>query len=170
MRLRSSLAASAAALAVCAAASTAIGGSIPQAGGPAPNFSLQLIANGSGTVTPGTYHGKGLYLNFFASWCIPCKEEVPWIATLSKQYAKRGVVVVGVDELESLSAAKGFVAKFKLPYPIGLDDSEAVGASYGLIGLPMHVFIGADGKLVKRVPGEMSQDQIRAALDQIAHR
>ena len=143
---------------------------IPQAGAPAPPFSLDLIANGQGTVTLDTYKGKGVYLNFFASWCIPCKAEVPSIARLSKVYAKRGVVVVGVDELESPDAARAFVARYKLPYVIGLDDSGTLGASYGLIGLPLHVFIGADGKLVARREGEMTEDQIRAGLDQIAHR
>ena len=142
---------------------------IPQTGAPAPNFSLELIANGSGTVSLDKYHGRGVYLNFFASWCIPCKAEVPSISRLSKIYAKRGVVVVGVDELESLDAAKSFVARYKLPYPIGLD-SGALGASYGLIGLPLHVFIGPDGKIVARRSGEMSESEIRSSLDQIARR
>jgi len=89
---------------------------------------------------------------------------------LSKTYAKRGVVVLGVDELESIAAARAFVARFKLPYAIGLDDSGALGSSYGLIGLPLHVFIGADGKIVARRSGEMSEDQIRAGMEQIAHK
>lgn len=155
-------------LAVCGAGSAYAG--IPKTGAPAPNFSLELIANGQGTVSLDKYKGKGLYLNFFASWCIPCKAEVPSIAQLSKAYAKKGVVVLGVDELESIDAARGFVAKFKLPYAIGMDDSGALGASYGLIGLPLHVFIGADGKIVERRAGEMSADQIRAGLDQIARK
>jgi cytochrome c biogenesis protein CcmG/thiol:disulfide interchange protein DsbE len=143
---------------------------IPQVGAPAPAFSIPAIANASGDLTLSRYAGKAIYLNFFASWCEPCKAEVPSIVQLSKEYAKRGVVVIGIDELESASAADGFVARFKLPYPIGLDDSGSVGGSYGLIGMPMHVFIGADGKLVLRRAGEMSADQIRAALDQIARR
>ena len=143
---------------------------IPQTGAPAPNFSLELIANGQGTVSLAKYKGKGLYLNFFASWCVPCKAEVSSIAQLSKAYSKRGVAVVGVDELESLAAAKDFVSRYKLPYPIGMDDSGALGASYGLIGLPLHVFIGADGKIVARRSGQMSEAEIRAALDQIARK
>jgi len=143
---------------------------IPQTGSPAPNFSLELIANGRGTVSLDKYKGKGLYLNFFASWCVPCKAEVPSITQLSKAYAKRGVVVLGVDELESVAAAKGFISRFNVPYPVGMDDSGALGASYGLIGLPLHIFIGPDGKLVARRSGQMSEDQIRAALDQIARK
>lgn len=157
----------AAALLLASGAGTAVAG-IPQDGAPAPTFSLELIANGQGTVSLDKYKGKGLYLNFFASWCQPCKAEVPSIVELSKEYAKRNVVVLGIDELESINAAKGFVAQFKMPYPIGVDDSGAIGASYGLIGMPLSVFIGPDGKVVKRVAGEMSPAQIKAGLDSIA--
>lgn len=159
-------------LALIAALSVPIGASanIPQPGAPAPNFSLELIANGHGNASLDAYRGKAVYLNFFASWCVPCKEEVPSIAAFAKAYAKRGVVVIGVDELESVAAARGFVTRYHLPYPIGLDDSGSLGASYGLIGLPLHVFIGTDGKIVARRSGEMTPDQIRAGLDQIARR
>lgn len=154
------------ALLVCGAGVAFAG--IPQPGTQAPPFSLELIANGHGTVSLDKYKGKGIYINFFASWCQPCKAEVPYIVQYSKEYAKRDVVVLGVDELESVGAAKGFVTQFKMPYPIGLDDSGAIGASYGLIGMPLSVFIGADGKIVKRVAGEMSASQIKAGLDSIA--
>jgi thiol-disulfide isomerase/thioredoxin len=143
---------------------------IPQPGAQAPNFSLELIANGQGTVSLDKYKGKGVYLNFFASWCVPCKAEVPSIAQLSKVYAKRGVVVIGVDELESPDAARSFVARFKLPYPVGLDDSGALGASYGIIGMPLSVFIGRDGKIAMRRSGQLTETQIRAGLDQIARK
>ena len=168
--LRRAAAGLAAAIALAASCVASASAAIPQTGAPAPNFSLELIANGQGTVSLDKFKGKGLYLNFFASWCVPCKAEVPSIARLSKSYAKRGVVVVGVDELESVDAAKGFGARFKLPYAIGMGDSGALGASYGLIGLPLHVFIGPDGKIVQRRAGEMSEDQIRAGLDQIARK
>jgi thiol-disulfide isomerase/thioredoxin len=168
IRTKTTALVAAVALALCGV--SAASASIPQTGAAAPKFSLELIANGSGTVTLDKYKGKGIYLNFFASWCVPCKAEVPSIARLSKAYAKRGVVVLGVDELESIEAARGFVTRYKLPYPIGLDDSGSLGASYGLIGLPLHVFIGADGKIVARRSGEMSEDQIRAGMDQIAHK
>src|SRR5215469_15805223 len=167
MMLRSIALSAAAALLLIGGADTA-NAAIPQTGAPAPQFSLELIANGQGTVSLDKYKGKGLYLNFFASWCQPCKAEVPSIIQFSKVYAKRNVVVLGIDELESVNAAKGFVAQFKMPYPIGIDDSGAIGASYGLIGMPLSVFIGPDGKVVKRVSGEMSTAQIKAGLDSIA--
>lgn len=143
---------------------------VPRAGAPAPSFSMNAIANSTGTLTLDRFKGKGVYLNFFASWCLPCKAEVPSIAKLSKTYAKKGVVVIGVDEFESVNVAQAFVTKFNLPYAIGADNSGTVGASYGLIGMPLHVFIGADGKIALRRDGELTADQIRAGLDQIARR
>jgi cytochrome c biogenesis protein CcmG/thiol:disulfide interchange protein DsbE len=159
-----------AACALLLAASTARAGGIPQPGSPAPDFAMTLIANGKGSVSLATFKGHPLYLNFFASWCQPCKAELPSIVSLSKTYSKKGVIVLGVDELESTSAALGFVKTFDVPYPVGIDDSGSIGAAYGLIGMPMHVFVGADGKVVLRRDGEMSADQIKAALDTIATR
>jgi thiol-disulfide isomerase/thioredoxin len=156
--------ASAIALATLLPASAAI----PQTGAPAPAFSVPALANATGTISLAQYKGKGVYLNFFASWCQPCKAEVPDIARLSKIYARKGVVVIGIDELESATAASGFVNQFKLPYPIGLDTSGTVGGSYGLIGMPLHVFISANGTLLERRAGEMSANQIQAGLDLIA--
>jgi thiol-disulfide isomerase/thioredoxin len=143
---------------------------VPQTGQAAPNFSMGLIANGHGTFTLAKLKGRAIYLNFFASWCVPCKAELPSIAQLSKKYAKKGVTVVGVDELESTEVTLKFAQQFKLPYEIGIDDSGSIGASYGLIGMPLHVFIGADGKVVLRRAGQMNEDQIRAGLDQIARK
>jgi thiol-disulfide isomerase/thioredoxin len=162
-RLIAALAA-AIALACIAPASAAI----PQTGAPAPAFSIPALANATGTISLSNYKGKAVYLNFFASWCLPCKAEVPSIASLSKIYARKGVVVIGIDELESATAASTFVNQYKLPYPIGLDTSGAVGGSYGLIGMPLHAFIAANGTLVERREGEMSAAQIQAGLDQIA--
>jgi thiol-disulfide isomerase/thioredoxin len=151
---------------LCSTAPAAM--AVPQTGQAAPNFSMGVIANGHGTFTLSKLKGRAVYLNFFASWCVPCKAELPSIAQLSKKYAKKGVTVIGVDELESTEVALKFSQQFKLPYEIGIDDSGSIGASYGLIGMPLHVFIGADGKVVLRRSGQMNEDQIRAGLDQIA--
>lgn len=162
------IAAAAAALALAGSAVSA--GEIPQAGSPAPAFTMPLVANGTGAVSLSSYRGHPVYLNFFASWCGPCKAELPSIVSLSKTYAKKGVIVLGIDELESPGAAVSFAKAFGVQYPVGVDSSGSIGAAYGLIGMPMHVFIGADGKIALRRPGEMSGDQIGAELAVIAKR
>lgn len=140
----------------------------PHTGAQAPAFSLPVIANGSGTLSLASLKGRGVYLNFFASWCGPCKEEVRYIGKLSKEFAKHNVVVVGVDELEAADKAKAFAVQYGLPYRITLDNSGDVGGSYGLIGLPLHVFIAPDGTVAAYRVGEMSEPQIRAALQGVS--
>lgn len=136
----------------------------PKVGAPAPAFSLPLAANGQGAVTLASLKGHGVYLNFFATWCGPCKVEAPYIGKLSREFAKKNVVVIGVDELEGPDRAKGFAAQYGLPYKIGVDSDGEMGGSFGIIGLPLHVFIAPDGTVTMHREGEMSELQIRAAL------
>jgi peroxiredoxin len=149
-------------------ASAASADAPPRAGAPAPAFSLPVVANGHGTVSLASLKGHNVYLNFFASWCEPCKAEAASIAELSKQYAAHNVVVVGIDELEQAEAAKGFAARYHLPYSIALDTSGDVGGSYGLLGLPLHVFISTDGTVAAYRVGEMSPTQIRTELQTLS--
>lgn len=148
--------------------SQAWGAAPPRRGDPAPPFSLPVIANGKGELTLASLRGHGVYLNFFASWCRPCKQEVPAIVSLSKQYARRNIVVVGIDELEPADTARRFVSEFHMPYKIVLDDSGDVGGAYGLFGMPLSVFIAPDGSVVSYHVGEMSEAAIRAALQSLA--
>lgn len=149
-----------------AAAVAAYGAAPPRVGTPAPQFSLPLVANGQGSVNLASLRGHAVYLNFFASWCQPCKAEVPYISQLAQQFSKRHVVVIGIDELESADRAKQFASRFKLGYRIVSDANGDVGGAYGLIGLPLHVFISPDGTVAVYREGEMSEPQVRSALAQ----
>jgi cytochrome c biogenesis protein CcmG/thiol:disulfide interchange protein DsbE len=151
-----------------AAVTTALAAAPPKTGAPAPAFSLPVVANGNGNLSLRGLRGHAIYLNFFASWCGPCKDEVPFIGKLSREYAKRNIVVVGVDELEPADKARQFVAQYHLPYRIALDDSGDVGGSYGLIGLPLHVFIGRNGNVAGYRIGEISEPQLRQQLQALS--
>jgi cytochrome c biogenesis protein CcmG, thiol:disulfide interchange protein DsbE len=155
-------------LVVVIAVAQALAAAPPRAGAPAPAFALPVVVNGNGNISLASLKGHAVYLNFFASWCEPCKEEVPYIGKLSKQYAKDNVVVVGIDELESADKAKQFAARYNLPYRVALDDNGDVGGAYGLIGLPLHVFIASDGKVAAYRVGEMSETQINTQLAAVA--
>jgi len=146
----------------------AVAASPPKTGAPAPAFSLPIVANGTGNLSLQALRGHAIYLNFFASWCGPCKQEVPYIGRLSKEYARHNVVVVGVDELEPADKAKEFAAQYHLPYRVTLDDNGDVGGSYGLIGLPMHVFIARDGTVAAYRIGEISEVQLRKQLQALS--
>lgn len=116
-----------------------------------------------GRLTFSSLRGKPIYLNFFATWCGPCNEEAPDINALQKQFASRGLQVVGIDELENAKKAAQFVKKFGLVYPAVVDEGTLQG-EYAINGLPVHVFIDRQGVIRKMVAGEMSKRQITAAI------
>ncbi|HET9393108.1 MAG TPA: TlpA disulfide reductase family protein [Candidatus Rubrimentiphilum sp.] len=141
-------------LAGCASNS---GKQLAQAAKPAPDWT-QPTSTG-GTLTLSSLRGKPVYLNFFATWCPPCKDEAPYINSLQKQYASRGLQVVGIDELENAKLAESFRRQFHLVYP-AVVDSGTLQAQYLINGLPVHVFIGRDGVIRKIVAGEMPRNEI----------
>ena len=110
--------------------------------------------------------GKPIYINFFATWCPPCNEEAPDINALQKQYAGRGLRVVGVDELEDAKKAAQFVRKYDLVYPAVVDDGT-LQDQYRVNGLPVHVFIDRGGVIRKIVTGEMTKKQIAQSIEAI---
>ena len=137
----------------------------PRPGDVAPPFTLKRDTGG--TLALSSLKGKPVYLNFFASWCAPCNEEAPSVVSLAKKYKAKGLVVVGVDEQEDVSKAKGFAAKYSLPYTVVLDDGP-MGKDYGAIALPVHVFIDKNGKISTYRLGEMAPNEIEDAIKKIA--
>jgi thiol-disulfide isomerase/thioredoxin len=138
---------------------------IPLAGQSAPDFSLPAPSGKGKPVTLAALRGHPVYVNFFASWCGPCNDEAPSIAQFRARYAKRGLTVVGVDELEPSSAGAGFQAKYHGPFTlIGVDESGAIGKEYGAIAMPVHVFINARGVVTTYHLGQMSDADIDAAI------
>jgi cytochrome c biogenesis protein CcmG/thiol:disulfide interchange protein DsbE len=141
---------------------------IPRPGDPAPAFSL-ATADGK-TIGSAALRGKPVYLNFFATWCGPCRVETPAIVALSRKYAARGLRVVGVDVGESPAKALGFAHDFNVPYTLAVDPDNATRASYGGgLYFPLHVFIDAHGIVRSYHPGEMSTADIDAAIRRILH-
>jgi cytochrome c biogenesis protein CcmG/thiol:disulfide interchange protein DsbE len=133
------------------------GKQLAQATQPAPDWT-QPTSTG-GTLTLSSLRGKAVYLNFFATWCPPCRDEAPYINSLQKQYGSRGLQVVGIDELENAKLAESFRQRFNLVYP-AVVDSGTLQAQYLINGLPVHVFIGRDGVIRKIVAGEMPKNEI----------
>jgi cytochrome c biogenesis protein CcmG/thiol:disulfide interchange protein DsbE len=158
VRLRTVLAA-AAALTLLPIAALAV----PQAGKPAPAFSLP--SPDGKTITLDALRGKPVYVNFFASWCGPCNVEAPSIGKLRTQYAKRGLQVLGIDELDDTNAGIAFVRKYDNPYTlVALDGDGKFGKAYGAIAMPVHVFIDRRGIVTTYRVGEMSPAEIEAAI------
>ena len=130
---------------------------------PAPDFTLERLDGGSMKLSD--LRGKAVLLNFWATWCGPCKIETPWLVELQSQYASQGLQVVGVAMDDS---GKDEIAKFAkdmgVNYPVLLG-KEAVGDAYGGVpALPETFFIGRDGKIVDRIIGLKGRAEIEDSI------
>jgi cytochrome c biogenesis protein CcmG, thiol:disulfide interchange protein DsbE len=137
----------------------------PRVGGPAPNFSLARL-DGTGSVSLRSLRGKTVVLNFWASWCDPCKREAPTLERLWQQYRGKGVVVLGVDSNDSKSDARRFVSAHSITYPVVSDPTALVAANrYDVADLPVTYVIDRTGRVVgDRVLGPISDGQFAAAF------
>src|SRR5215472_8459253 len=137
-------------------------------GTPAPNFTLPTLDGKN--LSLSDLHGKAVIVNFWATWCGPCKIETPWLVELQNQYGAQGLQVIG-DAMDD--SGKDEIAKFAkemgMNYPVLLG-KEAVGDAYGGIPyLPQSFFIGRDGKIVDKIIGidsrSVIEQGIKKALD-----
>ncbi|HKD01012.1 MAG TPA: redoxin domain-containing protein [Terriglobales bacterium] len=135
-------------------------------GQPAPEFALQSL-DGQ-TVHLSDFRGKAVLLNFWATWCEPCKIEMPWFVELQKQYGPEGLQIVGVamDDSSQQDISK-FARNMGVNYPI-LIGKEAVGDSYGgLQFLPATFYIDRDGKVVDKIFGLKGRGEIEDNVKKI---
>lgn len=142
--------------------------SIARVGEPAPDFSLKTI-EGDG-VKLSDFKGKTVLLNLWASWCPPCRYEMPGIQAAYEKYKDRGLVVLGIDYAvqDNLQDAKDFVEEFKLTFPILLDETGEVSAGlYGMRGLPTSYFIDKEGILQHIQVGAMLPEKLEEILTKI---
>lgn len=135
-----------------------------RAGQRAPDFTLKALDNKP--LSLRQLRGKPVYISFFATWCAPCREEAPGLVKLSKQYAKRGLAIVGIDDQEPKDKAESFRDDFKLPFRIAVGDAKLI-AAYGVIALPVHVFIDRRGFVKTYRLGEMAFPDVERAIKSI---
>ncbi len=117
-----------------------------QSGVEAPDFEL-VDLNGDRR-TLGSYRGRVVFLNFWATWCPPCREEMPSMQALYEQYSDSGLAVVAVDLQESEAAVSAFAREFEITFDILLDTDGRVGAMYGIRSIPTTYIVGRDGMIV----------------------
>ena len=136
---------------------------VAQTHGPAPQFSLPALSPTSRTVSLAGFRGHDLVVNFWASWCIPCRVEMPLLESAYR--SERGkVMFVGIDTNDTRSAAQSFLRRERVTYPTAFDPNGEVASEYGLFGLPVSVFISAVGKVAGRHIGQIDAPSLQAAL------
>jgi cytochrome c biogenesis protein CcmG/thiol:disulfide interchange protein DsbE len=137
----------------------------PRKGFLAPDFTLTTL-DGS-TVRLSELRGRPVLVNFWASWCGPCRAEMPHIQAAFEAYAADGLVVLGVDQMESSLAVFAFVDEFGLTFPIPLDSDGEVSAAYQVRGLPTSFFVDADGVIRDSFTGPMTAGLLESKLELI---
>jgi thiol-disulfide isomerase/thioredoxin len=151
------------------------GAEMAAAGKPAPDFSVKNLDGKD--VTLADYKGKVVLVNFWATWCDPCRIEIPWLIEMQNKYGPRGFTVLGVAmDDEGKSVVAPFIEKErfdvggqKLPmnYPIVLGNDNVADKFGGLLGYPTSVLISPDGKIVKRITGIISEDEITRQIEDL---
>jgi cytochrome c biogenesis protein CcmG, thiol:disulfide interchange protein DsbE len=129
----------------------------------APEFTLGRLDRG-GELALASLHGKAVVLNFWASWCIPCKDEAPYLEQVAQQNASRGLVVVGLDAKDFRTDASRFTKRFGLTFPIVYDGPGDTLGGYGVTGFPETFVIDREGKVVRAFAGAVNGKDERVQL------
>lgn len=140
---------------------------------PAPDLTLKDLDGKS--LSLAQYKGKVVLVNFWATWCEPCQVEIPWLIEMQQKYAAKGFTVLGIamDE-EGASVVTPWVnkerfdvsgSKSQMNYPIVIGDDAAADKFGGLLGYPTSVLISRDGKVIKRITGIISYDEISKSIE-----
>lgn len=137
----------------------------PANGAIAPDFTLKRVGAHGKAMSLSSLKGKAVLLNFWATWCEPCKIEMPWLVELQKKYGPQGLQVVGVAMDDAgVKAISAFARKMGVNYPI-LQGTEAVADLYGgLDGLPTTFFLDRSGKVVDQALGLESESLIEDSI------
>lgn len=138
---------------------------IPRAGNPAPDFSLLNPAGNE--ISLSGLKGQAVVLNFWASWCGPCRAEMPELQQVYHQFGKKGLVVLGVNQGEPVSIVNDFLAQLQLTFPVVLDQQLQVSQLYHVNSLPTTFFIDGDGIIREVVIGQMNAALLKERLRSI---
>lgn len=131
----------------------------------APAFTLSRLDVADGRISLEALKGKPVVVNFWASWCIPCKDEAPALQKTYEQYRSQGLVVLGIDAQDFRQDAKRFMKRFGITYPVAYDGSGSTLGKWGVTGFPETFFVDRSGRLVgERIQGGIDLERNRDAF------
>jgi peroxiredoxin len=130
----------------------------------APNFSLQDLEGNS--VSLADYRGKVVFVNFWATWCPPCRAEIPHFVELVNQYGKDGFAILGisVDDPKDQNKIPGFKEKYKINYPILLSNGQVANDYGGIRSIPTTFVVDREGKALGKIVGSRSKKQFEEII------
>ena len=131
---------------------------------PAPDFTLELLDGGS-SVKLSDLRGKVVMIDFWSSWCPPCREEAPGIARVYREYEGEAVEFLGISIWDKAPDARAYLREFGVTYPNGLDGKATILVEYAVRGIPEKFFIDAEGQMVRKFVGPVTAQRLREILD-----
>ncbi len=138
---------------------------ILKVGDVAPDFALVDLDGESHQLTD--YKGQGVFLNFWGTWCAPCKKEMPAMGRQYQVYKDQGVQVLAVNIAESDLKVRTFAEQYGMTFPTLIDKNKSVMQAYNIRPLPTTLLINPEGNIVKIITGEMSEKSIQGYMEQI---
>ncbi len=140
--------------------------SVPQAGKPAPDFQLQNLDGQA--ISLSDFRGKPVLVNFWATWCPACRDEMPYLQQIYEEWSGKGLVLLAVNIGENPAQVKRFLQTYNLSLPVLLDTEKSVTQKYHITGIPTSFFIDKDGIIRVKIIGAFpNKEAIEKYLTQI---
>jgi peroxiredoxin len=138
----------------------------PQAGKPAPDFQLPNLEGQA--ISLSDFRGKPVFLNFWATWCGPCRHEMPFIQEIFEEWSDQGLVILAIDIGENPETVKDFMQSHNFSFPVLLDINKDVALEYNIRGIPTTFLIDKDGVIQAMKVGAFSSEaEIEKSLSKI---
>ena len=140
------------------------GGRVAHVGAPAPAIDLPDVRAARARVVLAELRGTPVLVNFWATWCTPCRQEMPLLGAAHKRLGGK-LAILGVDVKDNRAEAVRFLADRSIDYPSAYDPDASLRRSFEFVGLPVTVLVGRDGRVLDRVTGAVSRSRLNQLLE-----